>query len=220
MYCRNCGKEILEDSKYCSACGYSTSSDSIKNKKIKLGELIEPFSKPTIIFIIAWWTVAALVCTILLWIENEDFVPALIVVPIYIAIPLLVYTIYYFRNKRSGNTSITPSSIPNQITHSIHEDSSIIPLVDFAKDNGKMQVCKAANKDGHIQSKCIFTKIIEVNFSSNIGELSAKEISENKHGLVIKKENSGTYTLTAMEGYSLQTSKDSELPPPIDKISE
>lgn len=43
MFCKNCGKELLSDEKYCSSCGNSTNSEQIpyandkttKKKKIK-----------------------------------------------------------------------------------------------------------------------------------------------------------------------------------------
>lgn len=74
-------------------------------------------------------------------------------------------------------------------------------LVAFAKSNGRMKVGSFVNKDtGEAFKSCMFVdaegnvqKV--VNFSSNLGELTPKQIASMKDELQVVQLTSGTYKL-------------------------
>lgn len=73
-------------------------------------------------------------------------------------------------------------------------------LMAFARENGKMQVGNFTNKDTGEQFKsCIFTKPdgtrTFVSFSSNLGELTPREIASMKNELQVVELDSGSYKL-------------------------
>ena len=74
-------------------------------------------------------------------------------------------------------------------------------LLAFARTHGKMQVGKFANSEtGEEFKSCIFTNPEDqsrcfVSFSSNLGELSAKEIAERKDSLQVVELESGNFKL-------------------------
>ena len=74
-------------------------------------------------------------------------------------------------------------------------------LLAFAKSHGKMQVGEFANKEtGETFKSCIFTNPEDssrcfVAFSSKMGELSPKEIAEQKDELQVVELESGNYSL-------------------------
>lgn len=73
-------------------------------------------------------------------------------------------------------------------------------LIAFAKTHGKMQVGKFSNGDtGEIFKSCIFTDSDNtrtfVAFSSKMGELTPKEIAQQKDDLQVVQLESGNYKL-------------------------
>lgn len=72
-------------------------------------------------------------------------------------------------------------------------------LLTFARENGKMQVGTFKNEAGETFRSTIFTNDAGerkfVNFSSNMGELTPKEIAEQKGNLQVVKLNEGGYIL-------------------------
>jgi hypothetical protein len=73
-------------------------------------------------------------------------------------------------------------------------------LMAFARENGKMQVGNFTNKDTGEQFKsCIFTKVdgtrTFVSFSSNLGELTPREIANMKNELQVVELDSGSHKL-------------------------
>lgn len=74
-------------------------------------------------------------------------------------------------------------------------------LLAFAKSHGKMQVGEFANKEtGETFKSCVFTNPEDnsrcfVAFSSKMGELSPKEIAEQKDELQVVELESGNYSL-------------------------
>ena len=72
-------------------------------------------------------------------------------------------------------------------------------LIAFAKEHGKMQVGEFANKEtGEVFKSCIFTdgdSRCFVAFSSKMGELSPKEIAQQKDDLQVVQLESGNYSL-------------------------
>lgn len=212
MYCNNCGNELVQGSKFCSNCGQKTISVPKQKFKIELSEVISPLSKSKICLLLIWWIIAGLISLIYLWVNYSDYIALLFVAPIYIAMPFLFMLV---RKKKNNNTTIH-DSVNNESV--FNQQLNSMPLTDFVKEYGKMQVCKVADKDGNIYSKCIFTKITEVKFASEVGELTACEISSNKLHLVINRNIDGTYELSS-DGTQLYRSADSECPPPLDHLA-
>lgn len=74
-------------------------------------------------------------------------------------------------------------------------------LLAFAKSHGKMQVGEFANKEtGETFKSCIFTNPDDnsrcfVAFSSKMGELTPREIAEQKDSLQVVELESGNYSL-------------------------
>ena len=74
-------------------------------------------------------------------------------------------------------------------------------LLAFAKSHGKMQVGDFVNKEtGEAFKSCIFTNPEDnsrcfVAFSSKMGELSPREIAEQKDSLQVVELESGNYSL-------------------------
>ena len=84
--------------------------------------------------------------------------------------------------------------------HENHLSNTIWPLLTFAKAHGKMQVGEFQNKEtGELFKACIFTQPdgtrVFVAFSSNLGELTPKEIASMKDELVVVQLESGNYSL-------------------------
>lgn len=73
-------------------------------------------------------------------------------------------------------------------------------LIAFAKSHGKMQVGKFKNSEGEEFKSCIFTNPADnsrtfVSFSSKMGELTPKEISQQADNLQVVELESGNYSL-------------------------
>lgn len=74
-------------------------------------------------------------------------------------------------------------------------------LISFAKSHGPMQVGSFADKEtGKSFKSCIFTSPVDntltfVSFSSNLGELTPKEIKEQKDNLQVVELESGNFSL-------------------------
>lgn len=74
------------------------------------------------------------------------------------------------------------------------------PLLDFAREHGKMQVGEFANKEtGEVFKSCIFTKSdgtrTFVAFAAKMGELTPKQIAAMKDELQVVQLESGNYSL-------------------------
>ena len=75
-------------------------------------------------------------------------------------------------------------------------------LISFAQSHGKMKVGEFANKDtGETFKSCIFTDPVSDNvncfvaFSSNLGELTPREIARRKDELQVVELEGGHYSL-------------------------
>ena len=80
------------------------------------------------------------------------------------------------------------------------------PLMTFAKMNGKMSLVPVTEKDTNITYKtCVFTNSNDdrlfVGFSSELGELTPKEIAEKKTDLKVVECKSGQFYLCAQNLY-------------------
>lgn len=83
-------------------------------------------------------------------------------------------------------------------------------LLTFAKAHGKMQVGEFTNKEtGEMFKSCIFTNPSDdtrtfVAFSSNLGELTPREIAAQKDGLQVVELESGNFSLCKQGANSWQ----------------
>lgn len=85
------------------------------------------------------------------------------------------------------------------MTQSQSEIKNSWSLISFARIFGKMQVGEFANKDtGELFKSCIFTKGDDhtfVAFSSKMGELTPREIAQQKDNLQVVQLQSDNYIL-------------------------
>ena len=85
------------------------------------------------------------------------------------------------------------------MTQSQSEIKNSWSLISFARIFGKMQVGEFANKDtGELFKSCIFTKgddLTFVAFSSKMGELTPREIAQQKDNLQVVQLQSDNYIL-------------------------
>ena len=84
-----------------------------------------------------------------------------------------------------------------------HQVISSELLMNFARENGKMQIVNKKLSDGDYDHYCQFTSedgvITRVDFSDRTYVLSSKEISEKKYQLSVNKLADGTYYLDFMD---------------------
>ena len=193
MFCINCGNELSDSNNFCAKCGSGVSTMGEPKQSSSLKKQNELFSRQTVNYLLILWGVLSLGFSIWLLVDTEDIICALFVMSIYFAILIIIYVIIYFWKARNRKVHLK-KSIANE-----YQDQSAnisdISLIDFAKEYDKIQVCKLAKSDGSIHSKCVFTKITEVEFSNELGYLTAKEISENKARLFIAKDKYGEFIL-------------------------
>lgn len=83
-------------------------------------------------------------------------------------------------------------------------------LVDFAKSRGTMKIAPFVNKEtGEAFTSCVFTTpgkpITIVNFSSNLGELSAKQIAMQQDSLQVVELDNGKFKLCKQGADAWQT---------------
>ena len=123
MYCKNCGKEISEDSKFCQYCGANQEKESVEQKENKVITIpakvkmdISEKSKKYIIWYVIW-SALNLIC----WVcsegnfsnynDRDHFVPFYGDIMEYydfsefvvyvIAIPLIILCIKYLRDRKN-----------------------------------------------------------------------------------------------------------------------
>ena len=98
------------------------------------------------------------------------------------------------------------------------------PLLDFARQHGKMQVGEFADKNtGKLFKSCIFTNPkdgtrVFVAFNSELGELTPQEIAEQKNELTVVLLDSGNYSL-CKGSITISSEKQVEIPYGIETIA-
>ena len=198
MYCRLCGNAIGEDATFCSHCGQKLTSEYTQPTNKLVG------SKSFIALL--WWTLIVIILGILICDDWED---ALILIPIYFGVILLVYTVMYNQKTKENKSA------------NLREEDIEYTLSEFADKYGKMQICKYQDPEGVLHHKCIFTRSTDVGFSPETGELTAKEIVDNKSILIIRKiPYSDAYVIRCKKGCKVIKHKPSITPPPLSKISD
>ena len=234
MYCSFCGAQIADESKYCSSCGKllaKIEEGAYVAKAIDNGH--KPiFKKSHIVICGLWWTFVCVLVLLVIWsnhsshylIENV-FLPMFI---IYNGIPLLIYTYYFIKRRKSNNHNL----VIDVGGENSEEDSKLenvdnsVSLRKFAAEHGKMQVCRYLNDVGTLASKCVFTKSsgdntekLDVFFAPSLGALSATDIQANCDNLVVVKNADDEYLLESKSGANIVKSALTATPPPLDKIS-
>lgn len=198
MYCKSCGNTIGENTIFCSHCGQRLAPEDAKPQNNFVG------SKSFIALL--WWTLIVIILGILICYDWEE---ALILIPIYFGVILLVYTVKYVQKTKGAESA------------NVREEDIEYTLSEFADKYGKMQVCKYQDNEGVLHHKCIFTRSTEVAFSLETGELNAKEIVENKANLIIRKiPYSDAYVIRCKNGCKVVKHEPSITPPPLSKISD
>ena len=207
MYCKFCGNTISEDTVFCSHCGQRLISEDTQPTNKFVG------SKSFIALL--WWTLLVLILGIILYSDSEDFENVIPLFPIYFGVILLVYTKRFHKKTQDMKKS------PDDNDQDDAKDVTGYSLQKFSEIYGKMQICRYQDDYGVTRSKCVFTRSIDVYFGSDIGELNAKEIVENKELLLVQKKLYGDgYVLTVKDGKTIIRQPSSSVLPPLDKVSD
>lgn len=225
MYCKNCGKQIENDSKFCRYCGTKLEDiyqgQNNRNKATIVGRFQAlPFGRQISIlcygiFVLIW--VAVLIGFVageteirgIVWILFSFFLSVIVV-------PLIAYTVAYAikqkKKQNMPNKSIDNTEAQKEIAVEKPKTPKIpiIPdiikgieierysLMEFAFLYGKMQIKRLTREDGNIETYCVFINNgVEkrVEFDSKLGILSAQEISERKLGLCVVKYDNDVFVL-------------------------
>lgn len=203
MYCKKCGKQIEDDAHFCKFCGEHVGPEIASTPKKSIVEWFQSKSRRSrllMIIGILWFFIGS--CCLFGCYDPMDFLGVILV---FIGIPLVVWSVwYYIKYLRKGHKKEqTPDEDMKKedVAPVISEtQSDLISLLDFAKENGKMQVGKYAYGDsGIIKARCLFTKTVFVDFSPELGELSPDEISVIKEHLFVKRIDEQTFLLVSKE---------------------
>ena len=220
MYCRYCGKLVEDDSAFCKYCGNNLVSEIIVKKESE--NFIVKFNffselKQKFILFFALWILLVLWFLILFLELNTESggIPFFITTLLIFVLPYIGFIIYYFvklRKKKKqlkNNISVKEDKLDNQLeqekvitSETIISDRVLVKtylLLDFARNNGKMQMVKDDKENGEIENYCIFTSsdgnIKRVNFSTKISTFTVKDISEHKYNLCVNEYNDGVLEL-------------------------
>lgn len=228
MYCWHCGKKIEDSDTFCKYCGKKVAMDNgahvyrNRNKWESFNEL----SKPKQIIIILF-AVYVLIWFFAILDDFEDLFPYFFLWTIVIPFVLVALWYIYKICKKSNDDSdveqytrpsyvtsvenapakskaemLSEGSVAESQTKSSNEPSEIVSseiLIQFARQNGKMQLVRKKLPNGQDDCYCKFTsedgKEVRVEFSDSTRGLSPQEISENKYGLTVNKFTDGHFCL-------------------------
>ena len=219
MYCKNCGNEIDADSLFCKNCGADLkgSSSLLKSSKSNHNLLskflnLEKKWQITILVFILWILVWIFFCFIVP--QKDDSIASFML--FVIIIPFIIFFIWYYyrylrNNPNNNKLSCEKDGVDEakEILDSINGNTTfanipcvikIYPLMEFAKDHGKMQMVKNFDKtsSSYIIS-FVFTdmhgNITHVQCSESIKGLSSEQISVQKYSMCIKEYSDGHYEL-------------------------
>ena len=218
MYCRNCGKQIEDDSVFCKHCGKNVASRTTLtlNKGISTRFLKLSKSKQIVLIVYGIWFLGWL-CVLIANAGSRGFAEDY-VLPFFLynfAFPFAIlggWHIYKIRKKDIDNMSSKVSTLHSDKSNIHHEKKAIKEspqiissdlLLTFARNNGKMQIVNKKISDGEYDRFCQFTsedgKIIRVDFSDRTSFLNSKGVSEMKYQLSVNKLTDGTYCLDFIE---------------------
>ncbi len=220
MYCRYCGKLVEDDSAFCKYCGNNLVGEFIVKKEsenfiAKFNSFSE--SKQKFILFFALWVLLVLWFLILfleLNTKSED-IPFFITTLLIFVLPYIGFIIYYFVKLRKNKKQLKSrfSAKEDKLDVNVEKENVITSetvklervlvktylLLDFARNNGKMQMVKDDKENGEIENYCIFTSsdgnIKRVNFSTKISTFTVKDISEHKYNLCVNEYTDGVFEL-------------------------
>ena len=208
MYCKKCGKLIEDDAQFCKFCGEHVGTELAAAPRKNAVEWFQSKSRRSrlIMIIGLLWLFASFCFLVVFYSPDPDCYDSdgiLAVILIFYGIPLVAWSVwYYIKYLRKGHNK--EQTLDKDINNEevapdiINKQSDLIPLLDFAKENGKMQVGTYASGDsGIIKARCLFTRTTYVDFSPELGELSAKEISLKKEHLFVKRVDEQTFLLVS-----------------------
>ena len=224
MYCRNCGQQIEDDSKFCKHCGAQV-DDIVRNKSTKsIRYLYEQFlSLPSkwqggimgyMLWVLGW------ICAVLITgMEGSvsDYEVALFLAFLsIIVLPIVVFTFIHFRKirraKQDKSTKVkedtahaeskenkTDTDTSQHVVDVDNKEIERFSLHEFSLLYGKMQVRVVRLTDGSTESYCVFTNDgieTRVDFERSLGVLNATEISSQKSDLYIIEYPDKQYILS------------------------
>lgn len=222
MYCRYCGKLVEDDSAFCKYCGNNLVGEFIVKKEresfiTKFNSFSE--SKQKFILFFALWVLLVLwtllhYCELEYWSRYSE-IPFSVTTLLIFVLPYIGFIIYYFvklrKNKKQfkKNISIEKDKIDIElekekviVSETVKLERVLVKsylLLDFARNNGKMQMVKDDKENGEIENYCIFTSsdgnIKRVNFSAKISTFTVKDISEHKYNLCVNEYTDGVFEL-------------------------
>ncbi len=201
MYCKKCGKLIDDDAQFCKYCGENVGTVLMPSSKRSLTNWFQSKSRGfRLCFILGlfWFFIAF--CLLFVCEYSEDYQ---MLFAVSFGVPLLAWSIWYYRKylKKDRKVKTAPQVLQKQQDSAFSASSmtcSEIPLQEFAKEYGNMQVVKIADgSTGDISVRCLFTKKTFVDFSKEVGVLSANEIAEKKDGLYVKAIGDNQYELVS-----------------------
>ena len=216
MYCKYCGTEIENGSKFCKQCGVDLNDTRETNQKqtIKKNRFksISKIGQSAILLYILWLLIIAsyvLANSEESHFKDEILYPSLNLV---IILPFAIFCVYYIFKIYSKRESSTASNKPrlNAVKSAdnslgLYGGSTLVKvymLTDFARKKGRMQVIKTSIDTELPQAYCQFRyydEITLVEFSENIGCLSSAQITENKNHLCIREYKNGRFELDHLD---------------------
>ena len=226
MFCKYCGKKIDKDSRFCKHCGNDLESNSQQQSKsthnllswfLSLSKKRQICLMAYIIWLLGWGVISIGVAA------EEPSASICLFLIFAIIVPLiLVFAWHYNKHlrKKSLNNEITVEndSCSNQVTADAstnsNQDSNFgpdvvktYPLVEFAKEHGKMQLIREYDKKTcSYQISFIFTdqtgKITTVLPSESTKNLTTEQITYLKYNMYIIEYQNGTFYLENTNYYA------------------
>ena len=214
MYCKHCGKEIADDSAFCQYCGEQLQEQEKKKSSGPLWNRFKSLSKgwQITIMIYAIWFLTGLCVLVGLgpYGKYKDYYLSEVLWPVLLLVvilPLVAFFFWYYftrLRKTEKKTAIEDQvTTKNVITNPVQKlKMTSVPLMDFAKQYGKMQVKTVANPTtNEVRSFCAFTNEqgveTKVEFCTSLGSLRPQEIAERKEQLVVVQKLDGGFELKA-----------------------
>lgn len=210
MYCKYCGKEIDKDSKFCAECGKAI-EDNSKDGFIFFNRFTSLSKKWQICIMIyfIWLMIGGIILITnapYTYAESYaqrtyysfDYETPLLVLIIFVFTPILaLFTWYYFKFLHTKNVKKDKTKRPKL---KIRPKMYSFTLTDFVRIHGKMQVKTVINTNtNETHSYCVFINEqgIEtiVEFSKELGMLTARDIANKKDDLVVIQKIDGSFVL-------------------------
>ena len=208
MFCKKCGKMIPDDSSFCQYCGEQLSEASPIKKQERKG-LLSRFQSLSrgwqicLMSYILWALLWVILCSVEVIYESDQLPCLLIFVIVLPVVALFVW--YYFarlrhKKKREPVSQANPINDNGQkVKEQAKSEYLILPLLQFAKEYGKMQVKTKKENDTITSSYCVFTnpngEITKVDFSPTTYGMSADDISQKKERLFVVQNPDLEYKL-------------------------